>query len=213
MELLKIKKRKLNKNLLTIIIGLVIIVISSSVLIYNYCSNQKLEKIEEKSIEAFFEEPITEDEENQIENTPKEEKETIKIDYIGVLEIPKISLKKGLVDKNSYYNNVNRNIYILKETTFPSESENSHIILASHSGTSSVSYFKNLNKLSLNDEVYFYYENIKYVYQIINRYEIEKTGTMNLKVTNESDITLVTCISRTNKQVVFVGKLISKENF
>lgn len=213
MELLKIKKRKLNKNLLTIIIGLIIIVISSSVLIYNYCSNQKLEKIEEKSIEAFFEEPITEDEENQIENTPKEEKETTKIDYIGVLEIPKISLKKGLVDKNSYYNNVNRNIYILKETTFPSESENSHIILASHSGTSSVSYFKNLNKLSLNDEVYFYYENIKYVYQIINRYEIEKTGTMNLKLTNESDITLVTCISRTNKQVVFVGKLISKENF
>lgn len=213
MELLKIKKRKLNKNLLTIIIGLIIIVISSSVLIYNYCSNQKLEKIEEKSIEAFFEEPITEDEENQIENTPKEEKETTKIDYIGVLEIPKISLKKGLVDKNSYYNNVNRNIYILKETTFPSESENSHIILASHSGTSSVSYFKNLNKLSLNDEVYFYYENIKYVYQIINKYEIEKTGTMNLKLTNESDITLVTCISRTNKQVVFVGKLISKENF
>ncbi len=212
MEQLKTKERKINKNLFFIIIGLIITVIGSSVLIYNYFSNQKLEKLEEESIEAFFEEPITEDEENQPEETPKVEQE-VKIDYKAILEIPKISLKKGLVNKNSYYNNVNRNIYILKETTFPSESENSHIILASHSGNSSVSYFRNLNKLSLNDEVYFYYENIKYVYQIINRYEIEKTGTMNLKLTSGSDITLVTCISRTNKQVVFVGKLISKENY
>ncbi len=212
MEQLKTKERKINKNLFFIVIGLTITVIGSSVLIYNYFSNQKLEKLEEESIEAFFEEPITEDEENQSEETPKVEQE-VKIDYKAILEIPKISLKKGLVDKNSYYNNVNRNIYILKETTFPSENENSHIILASHSGNSSISYFRNLNKLSLNDEVYFYYENIKYVYQIINRYEIEKTGTMSLKLTSGSDITLVTCISRTNKQVVFVGKLISKENY
>lgn len=212
MEQLKTKERKINKNLLFIVIGLIITVIGSSVLIYNYFSNLKLEKLEEESIEAFFEEPITEDEENQVEETPKVEQE-VKIDYKAILEIPKISLKKGLVDKNSYYNNVNRNIYILKETTFPSENENSHIILASHSGNSSISYFRNLNKLSLNDEVYFYYENLKYVYQIINRYEIEKTGTMNLKLTSGSDITLVTCISRTNKQVVFVGKLISKEKY
>lgn len=212
MEQLKTKERKINKNLLFIVIGLIITVIGSSVLIYNYFSNQKLEKLEEESIEAFFEEPITEDEGNQVEETPKVEQE-VKIDYKAILEIPKISLKKGLVDKNSYYNNVNRNIYILKETTFPSENENSHIILASHSGNSSISYFRNLNKLSLNDEVYFYYEKLKYVYQIINRYEIEKTGTMNLKLTSGSDITLVTCISHTNRQVVFVGKLISKEKY
>ena len=113
MESLK-TKRKINKNLFAIIIGLVIIVIGNSVLIYNYCSTKKMEKIEEESIEAFFEEPITEDEEHQIEEEPKEQEKTkeVNIDYIGVLEIPKISLKKGLVDKNSYYNNVNRNIYI-----------------------------------------------------------------------------------------------------
>ena len=46
-----------------------------------------------------------------------------------------------------------------------------------------------------------------------NRYEIEKTGTTDLKITNKSDITLITCISGTNKQVVYVGNLVDKENY
>lgn len=212
MEQLKTKERKINKNLFFIVIGLIITVIGSSVLIYNHFSNQKLEKLEEESIEAFFEEPITEDEENQPEETPKVEQE-VKIDYKAILEIPKINLKKGIVDENSSHNNVNKNIYVVKETIFPDGQNISHIILAAHSGNSYVSYFRNLNKLSLDDEVYFYYGNIKYIYKISNRYEIQKTGTAKLKQTNISDITLITCISGTNKQVVYVATLIDTKNY
>ena len=213
MEQLKIKKRKTNKNRIIIIIGFIIVLIGSSILLYRYCSNKNMEKLEEESIEAFFEEPITEDGESQIEETPKEEQAPVVIDYKAVLEIPKINFKKGIVDKNSYHNNVNRNIYIVKETTFPDGQNKSHIILAAHSGNSYVSYFRNLNKLSLDDEVYFYYGNIKYIYKIVNRYEIEKTGKLNLKLTDGSDITLVTCISGTNRQVVFVAKMINEEGY
>ena len=144
------------------------------------------------------------------EEKPVEKKQE---NYIGVLEIPKIKLKRGLVDKNSSSNNVNKNIYTVKETTFPDERINSHIILAAHSGNSYVSFFKNLTKLSMKDKVYFYYKGMKYSYEISDRYEIKKTGKAELKLTNASDITLISCISGTDKQVVYVATLIEKNNY
>lgn len=206
MDYQKIKR----KNKIFILIGLIIVAISSFVLINNYYSNKKLDEIEDNSIDEFFNEPINENEEIVEIDSSNEDKKEIIINYIAVLKIPKINLKKGIVDKNDSNNNVNRNIYTLKETTLPDEQTNSHIILAAHSGNSYISYFRNLNKLELNDEVYFYYKNYKYIYKISDKYEIDKTGTMELKLTNKSDISLVTCISGTNKQVVFVGELVKK---
>jgi len=200
------KEKNINKYTLIILISLGIFMVCSLILIYNYYDNAKMEKVNEKSVENFFDESIVE-EETQKELPKKEE---VIINYKAILEIPKINLKRGIVDKDSSLNNVDRNIYTLKETTYPDE-EVSHIILASHAGTSSVAYFKNLNKLSQNDEVYFYFNGIKYIYKIINRYEIEKTGKLELKLTDNKDITLVSCIFRTNKQVVFVANLERKE--
>ena len=65
----------------------------------------------------------------------------------------------------------------------------------------------------MKDKVYFYYKGVKYIYEVSNKYEIEKTGTTELKQTNISDITLITCISGTNKQVVYVATLIDQENY
>lgn len=207
-----LKKIKRNKNLLFIVIGSFIMILGSCILIYNYNLNKKMDEIEDKSIDVFFEEPISEDVDSIIEH-PKEEKNEVIIDYKAILEIPKINLKKGIVDKNSLANNVNRNIYVLKETSFPDEQVNSHIILAAHSGNSYISFFKNLNKLDLEDQVYFYYEQMKYIYKISKKYEIDKTGTMALRLTDKSDITLISCINGTKKQIVFVGELIEKINY
>lgn len=213
MELLK--KEKINKRyLLIILIGIFFFLLGTSFLIFNYYKQEKQDNIEQEKIEEFFEieeqeevkEEIKDDEETS-NNTVQEE------NYIGILEIPKINLKKGLVDKNSSSNNVNKNIYTLKETTLPDERINSHIILASHSGNSYISYFKNLKKLDMKDKVNFYYKNVKYIYEISNKYEIDKTGTTELKITNKSDITLITCISGTNKQVVYVANLIDKVDY
>lgn len=65
----------------------------------------------------------------------------------------------------------------------------------------------------MKDKIYFYYNGIKYIYEVSNKYEIQKTGTAELKQTNISDITLITCISGTNKQVVYVATLIEQENY
>lgn len=214
MEHSKRKNKIKNKRYsILIMIGVFFIFLGSSYLIYNQYNNEKQDSINDGLIEDYFkvEDEIIETPQKEIEEEKPVPKE--KIDYIAVLEIPKIKLKRGIVEKNSSYNNVNRNIYTLKETIMPDEEDNSHIMLASHSGNSYISYFKNLNKLNLNDEVYFFYKNNKYVYKVIKKYEVEKTGTVKLSKKNSSDITLITCVSGTNNQIVLVANLESIENY
>ena len=209
--MLKRKVKIENKHLL-ITISAFLILGSIFLLAYKYYGLYESQKQEEKSIEIFFQEiPQVEQEIN--EEQVEESKQEDVINYIAVLEIPKINLKRGLVDKTSKYNDVDINIYTLKESVFPNEQANSHVILASHSGSGYHSYFRKLNNLEMKDKVYLYYENIKYIYEITDRYEVEKNGTVSLRQTTGSDITLITCISGTNKQVVFVGELIEKENY
>ena len=213
MEHSKRKNKIKNKRYsILIMIGVFFIFLGSSYLIYNQYNNEKHDSNNDGLIEDYFkvEDEIVETPQKEIEEDPVSKE---KIDYIAVLEIPKIKLKRGIVDKNSSYNNVNRNIYTLKETTMPDEEDNSHIMLASHSGNSYISYFKNLNKLNLNDEVYFFYKNNKYVYKVIKKYEVEKTGTVKLSKKSSSDITLITCVSGTNNQIVLVANLESIENY
>lgn len=213
MELLKKEKQIKNKRYsLIIFLGIFLLLLGISYNIYNHYQQKKQDSVDNEKVEEFFEikEEKDSDEEVSVE-TPTVKEETD--NYIGVLEIPKINLKKGIVDKTSASNNVNKNIYTLKETTLPGEQINSHIILAGHSGNSYVSFFRNLKKLDMKDKVYFYYKGVKYIYEVSNKYEIEKTGTTELKQTNISDITLITCISGTNKQVVYVATLIDQENY
>lgn len=214
MELKKVKNQTRNKRYSIIIyMGIFLFFLGSTYLIYNHYDKIKKSNQDQEMIEEFFEEEIQEEvveEQPQQEEQPKEE---VVVNYMAVLEIPKINLKRGLFDKNSYSNNVNRNIYMLKETTLPDEQTNSHIILAAHSGNSYISYFRNLTKLDMKDKINFYYKGIKYIYEVTNKYEIEKTGTTELIQTNASDITLITCISGTNKQVVYVATLIDQENY
>lgn len=210
--MLKRKVKIENKHLL-ITISAFLILGSIFLLAYKYYGLYESQKQEEKSIEIFFQEIPQVEQEIEEEQVEEETKHEIVINYVAVLEIPKIDLRRGLVDKTSKYNDVDINIYTLKESTFPNEQTNSHVILASHSGSGYHSYFRKLNNLEMKDKVYLYYENIKYIYEITDRYEAEKNGTISLKQTTGSDITLITCINGTNKQVVFVGKLIERKNY
>ena len=64
-------------------------------------------------------------------------------------------------------------------------------------------------KLSLKDFIYIYYQNKKYIYEIVDIYEIEKNGTMVLKKNkNETMLTLITCsMSDNKKQIVITSYL------
>ena len=131
------------------------------------------------------------------------------VNYIAVLRIPKINLKRGLVNKDSKYNDIKYNIMIHDKSTYPDEI-GGNVILLAHSGKSNISYFKNLYKLELDDIIYLDYNNNTYKYKIINIYDIEKNGKALIKKdTKNSTITLITCRSNTNKQIVLIGELIA----
>lgn len=65
-------------------------------------------------------EPTTDDEPNQPDNPvverPKPQPKPVDYTkyYVGTLEIPKINLKKGFLNIDSPYNNVNRNVTVIK---------------------------------------------------------------------------------------------------
>ena len=211
-------KRKENKNnskgrkSQLIIVGSLLILIGISAVGGKYLYNYLLDKAEDIKIEEYYEiqEEIT-DVVIPEEIPTDEKKETTTQDntnYVAVIKIPKIGLEKGLCEKGSSCNNVNKNIQILKESTYP-DIANGNFILAGHSGNGRVSYFKNLNKLAQDDEISIFYQGKEYKYKVVNMYDIEKTGTANIIRNKEkTTLTLITCRHNTNKQIVVICELV-----
>ena len=158
---------------------------------YNYVHSYKIINTNDKKVALYF-------------KNKKEIDKTSKYDYIGVLEIPKIGLKRGFVNPMSINNNINENITILKPVEMPNE-DNSVFILAAHSGNSNVSFFKNLYKLNYNDDIYVYYNNHKYEYIVVKYYTENKNGNINIKDnTSNKKLVLTTC-SGFNRQIVYIA--------
>lgn len=211
-----IKKEKNKKKFKSqfLVIGSLSILVGISIIGYHIYSDYRLKNIEDNNIQEFFNEEQNEEtiqEEVFVEVENKNVDET-NYDYIAVLEIPKINLKRGL-SQDKYYNNVNRNIEILKGSTMPNVSKG-NFILAGHSGSGRVAYFRNLNKLTIGDISYIYYGGVKYTYKVNNIYDIEKTGTATItRDLNKTTLTMITCRHNTNKQIVIISELINQESY
>ena len=151
----------------------------------------------------------------EIKEQPKqEEKKTSNYKYIGVLEIPKINIKRGFLNIKDKGNNVNKNLQVIKGSDMPNV-KNGNLIIAAHSGNSYISYFKNLHKLSNDDVAYVYFNNIKYTYKVVGKYDAEKNGKVTIHRDNKKNtLTLITC-SQTDKtkQIVYILELESEENY
>ncbi len=154
------------------------------------------------------------DEEEIKEQSKQEEKKTFNYNYIGVLEIPKINIKRGFLNIKDKGNNVNKNLQVIKGSDMPNV-KNGNLIIAAHSGNSYISYFKNLHKLSNDDVAYVYFNNIKYTYKVVGKYDAEKNGKVTIHRDNKKNtLTLITC-SQTDKtkQIVYILELESEENY
>ncbi len=194
-----------------VIFGSLLIIFGIGVFIFPYIYNQYQEKQEELKIEQFFYKETSKEENIVIE----EEKTNLdqENNYIGILEIPIISLQKGFYDVNDINNNVNKNIQIINKSDMP-DKVNGTFILAGHSGSGTFSHFKNLHKLSLNDNVYVYYSGYKYSYKVVNIYDVKKTGKVEIKRDiNKTYLVLITCRDGTDYQIVFIAELLSKEKY
>lgn len=172
---------------------------------------EEVEEVEEEIVE----DPVNLPEEKPVEPITVTTTTTTKpiIDYskyyVGYIKIPKINLEHGFTAKDSKYNNVNKNIYVHPTSNYPNE-KNSNLILASHSGTSSISYFKKLYKLDTNDDIYITYEGKEYHYKVTKIYTEEKDGTVairrNLK---KNTLTLITCTKNDKTtQTIYICELV-----
>ncbi|MBQ7790404.1 MAG: sortase [Bacilli bacterium] len=207
------KRKRINSKKSLYIIGSLFIFISFLMIVVDYYKEYKTIEREEQAINEYYEEPVKEVKTETVESIETTKKEEVKknkeiVNYIGILRIPKINLKKGLVDINSKYNDIKYNVMIHNKSTFPDVVGGNFILLA-HSGSSSISFFKNLDKLKLDDKVYVDYNGNTYEYKLINIYDIEKNGKAVIKkTTTKSTITLITCRNNTNKQIVLIGELV-----
>lgn len=202
------KKKEKNRNWVLIFLSLVLFLFGIAVIggKHLYLHISKLEN--DIKIEEFFDDPIVE--EQDVQETIEEKNNEVKTKkannekYLAVLEIPKIKLKRGIYAKNSKLNNVNKNVYLIKESDMP-DREKGNFILAGHSGTAYFSYFKNLPKLSIGDKAYIYYDGARFEYKLVNNYEIEKNGKANIIRNGEKTVmTLITCKHGTEKQLVYI---------
>lgn len=115
-----------------------------------------------------------------------------------VLEIPKISLKKPFYLEDQEKNNLNYGIEVRK---------NSHsMLLMSHSGTGTFSYFHRLEELSIHDEFFILHLGMCSRYQIMEQHYKEKDGKLRIHNPMDDTVLLLTCsqIFEEN-QVYYVG--------
>ena len=221
------KKMKRNKLLIIILffIGMSGIILLS----YDYIDSKIRQTFETVNLELYGNQTP-----KKIEKNSKEEKQIIEEkketnnqnnnnnnnnnnifnnqDYFGYIQIPKINLTQGLVKLNSPNNNVDRNIQTIYPSDYP-DVEYGNLILAAHSGSSSIAYFKKLYLLNKNDQVNVIYNNEKYIYNIVNIYTVPKNGKVAIyREQNKTTLTLITCTKNDDTtQSVYIAELIRKE--
>ena len=160
------------------------------------------DKIETKIIEVENQELIQSYFTETIDDTHELEQ------YLGILEIPSISLERGFYSYSSEKNTVGKNIEIVSPNCLPDES--CDFILASHSGTSNISFFKHLDQLNEYDIASIYYQNKKYSYKLVNIESVIKNGIIQIASIDKPRLILTTCNKNNdNLQDIYYFELIS----
>ena len=190
-------------------VGLVLVILGH----YYFCSYVLSEVHDMKNYEPRVNVTIQGDDKSDKKSEAKQT-ETLKSEALkvtndekqGVVEIPKINLKRYLYKVDAYQNNVNKNIEVLKSSDMP-DVKDGNLILAGHNGNTSVGHFRNLHKLSLGDDIIVNYKGKSYNYEVSKIYDVLKTGTVAIKRDkNKNTITLITCLG-SDRQLVVIGYL------
>lgn len=148
-----------------------------------------------------------------VEQKPEENIKHYEVDYskyLGVLEIPKIGLKRGFYNTDSRYNNIQNNVTLVSGSDLP-DVVNGNLILMAHSGDAYISFFAYLYKLNIGDYAYVTYNGVKYQYQIVNIYNVPKTGLVKIERNHSrTTLTMITCTKNNNySQTIYIAELIN----
>ena len=160
----------------------------------------EVENIEEKPVEKDKNTSSNTTNNNYVINYDK---------YYGVLEIPRIGLKRGFYNLGNRYNNIEYNVAMVEGSSMP-DVNNGNLILMAHSGDAYISYFEYLYKLSAGDMAYVTYKGTKYSYKIVNIYNVEKNGRVTIyRNYDKTTLTLITCTKNDDtSQTVYIAELV-----
>lgn len=129
--------------------------------------------------------------------------------YLGVLEIPRIDLKRGFYNTDSKYNTIEKNVTMVSGSTLP-DVPGGNLILIAHSGDAYISYFAYLYLLKVGDSAYVTYGGHKYHYKVVDIYEEAKTGIISVvRNTSKTTLTMITCTKDNDyTQTVYICELV-----
>ena len=131
-------------------------------------------------------------------------------EFIGFLEIPRISFNRGFLHRDAEHNYVEKNIYVVETSQMP-DVENGNLIIAAHSGSGWRAFFRYLHRVELGDYAHVHFNGIKYTYQVVDIYEYPKEGTVTIRRnSNRNTLTLITCTENSDElQTIYILELIS----
>ena len=175
----------------------------------------------ETRIDLLTGESITNGEEDVEIKPPTEDPRNKAIDYsktcMGSLTIPKVKdvvngvcirWKDKSKNSNAQPNDVNTGMYTLPVSNYPNV-KNGNLVIAAHSGTASISYFKTLYKLSIGDKAIVKFNGNNYTYVVSKIYYVPKTGVVKIvRNSARTTLTLITCTKDDEtKQTVYILEL------
>lgn len=175
------------KKLTKIVLSIILVIIF--LYLIEFLSDSIEIKYRNNLVEAYYEK----------EGNPKRLSQE---DYIGILEIPKIGLKRGYYQKDDKRNNIDRNVTLIDYK------DNKDYIFAAHSGNDKIAYFDNIHLLEEGDLINVYNKNKKTTYKISSKYLDDKNGEVSIKKSNKKRVILITCNNNdsTNYLIVEASK-------
>lgn len=210
-----LKKSKKMKKSQALLIGSLLIFGGFLFLTWNYFLKMRDEVFSDMKIAMMDPVPVHEEQTvvpQQPGEVPQHYEEVYTIDYskyYGVLEIPRIGLKRGFYNIGSKYNDIQYNVTMANGSTVPSVGYG-NLVLMAHSGDSYISYFAYLYRLGVGDECYITINGVVYHYRIDEIFEVSKSGLMVMDwEPSQMTLTLVTCTKDSDtKQTVYVAHYI-----
>ncbi|MBR1717717.1 MAG: sortase [Bacilli bacterium] len=212
----KLSNRVKKSQVLTI--GSLFIFVGFIFLTFNYFLKLRDEVYSDMKIAMMDDEPVKI--ENVVEEAPvlenvevEEEKPTNYVvdysKYFGVLEIPKIGLKRGFYNVDNRYNNIQYNVTMANGSTMP-DVHGGNLILMAHSGDAYISYFAYLWRLNIGDSAFVTYNGYRYEYRIVDIYEVPKNGIVRIRRNlGQTTLTMITCTKNNDyTQTVYISELV-----
>lgn len=210
--------RKLKKSQI-LLLGSLLVFVGVGVLTFEYFVKMKNEVFTEMELKSSANLVVGEEDDKDTtdvpiaNNLPEDKKDKVAVvdysKYLGVLEIPKIGLKRGFYNIDSRYNDIQYNVAMVKGSTLP-DVKNGNLILMAHSGWAAISYFEYLYNLSLGDKAYVTYKGKKYTYKLVKVYDVVKNGKVKIvRSYDKTTLTLITCTRNNDKaQTVYILELV-----